>query len=155
LRLQYSTAQQSEKLQLSIVIAMPLYHQIIVTLPKYPKDGLVQLFKRHTKMILDNGGVVRGVEHHGIRPLPERARRKYASVDGTRHFWDARYVSSYFDASPKTLVEVERLLKNEEGVLRYFTVKKETGADRVRGGNYKNIFNSPGPGSAAAVGATP
>lgn len=121
---------------------MPLYHQIIVALPKYSKEGLVALFRKHTKTILDNGGVVRGIEHHGIRPLPERARRKYAATDGTRHFWDARYISSTFDASPKALVEVERFLRNEEGVLRVFTTKQEVGADRVRGGNYKNIFRT-------------
>jgi len=122
---------------------MPLYHQVIVALPKYSKEGLVGLFKKHSRTVLENGGVVRGIEHHGIRPLPERARRKYASTDGTRHFWDARYVSSYFDASPKALIEVERLLRNEEGVLRVFTIKKESGSARVRGGNWKNIFAPP------------
>jgi len=129
---------------------MPLYHQIIVTLPKYSREGLVGLFKKHTRTVLDNGGVVRGIEHHGIRPLPERARRRYASTDGTRHFWDARYVSSYFDASPKALTEVARLLRNEEGVLRFFTVKKESGAQRVRSGNFRNIF-SPKPSLSSAA----
>ena len=127
---------------------MPLYHQIIVALPKYPKDGLVTLFRKHTKTIMDNGGVVRGIENHGIRPLPERARRKYATTDGTRYFWDARYVSSHFDASPKALIEVDRMLRNEEGVLRWFTTRQEAGADRVRGENFKNTFRvqQPGPG---------
>jgi len=122
---------------------MPLYHQVIVALPKYSKEGLVTLFKKHTRTVIENGGVVRGIEHHGIRPLPERARRKYASTDGARHFWDARYVSSIFDASPKALTEVERLLRNEEGVLRVFTIKKESGVSRVRAGNYRNIFSPP------------
>ena len=120
---------------------MPLYHQIIVTLPKFGKEGLVTLFKKHSKTILELGGIIRGIEHHGIRPLPERARRKYASTDGTRHFWDARYTSSIFDASPKALIEVDRLLRNEEGVLRVFTTKKE-GASRVRSSNFKNVFQN-------------
>ena len=54
---------------------MPLYQQIIVALPKYPKSGLVDLFKRHSKLIINNGGVIRGIENHGIRPLPEKAKR--------------------------------------------------------------------------------
>lgn len=54
---------------------MPLYQQIIVALPKYEKEGLVGIFRRHSQLVLDSGGVVRGVENHGIRQLPERAKR--------------------------------------------------------------------------------
>jgi hypothetical protein len=45
---------------------MPLYQQIIVAIPKYPKEGLVSLFRKHTKTIMDNGGVVRGIEVNKI-----------------------------------------------------------------------------------------
>jgi hypothetical protein len=72
--------------------------------------------------------------------------RQYPTTDGTRYFWEARYVSTYFDASPKVLKEVERLLRNEEAILRFFTVKKTTAADRVRGYNYRNPYlKSPTP----------
>jgi ribosomal protein S6 len=54
---------------------MPFYQQLIVTMPKFPKEALVALFKRHSKLVIEHGGVVRGIEHHGIRPLPERATR--------------------------------------------------------------------------------
>lgn len=54
---------------------MPFYQQLIVTMPKFSKEALVGLFKRHSKLVIENGGVVRGIEHHGIRPLPERATR--------------------------------------------------------------------------------
>jgi ribosomal protein S6 len=54
---------------------MPLYQQIIVALPKVSKETLVTLTRKHCKLILDTGGNVRGVENHGIRQLPERARR--------------------------------------------------------------------------------
>ena len=64
--------------------------------------------------------MVRGIEHHGIRPLPERARRRYASTDGTRHFWDARYVSSYFDASPKAFGFPARNMQDEEHRSAFF-----------------------------------
>ena len=58
---------------------MPLYQQIIVTLPKLPKENLVQLFRKHTKLIQDHGGVVRGLENNGVRPLPEKAKKKFAT----------------------------------------------------------------------------
>lgn len=54
---------------------MPLYQHVLVALPKYPKEALTDLFRRYTKVVLDNGGVLRGIENHGIRMLPERARR--------------------------------------------------------------------------------
>lgn len=54
---------------------MVLYQQIIVALPKVPKEGLVALCRKHCKVILDSGGNVRGVENHGIRQLAERAKR--------------------------------------------------------------------------------
>ena len=54
---------------------MPLYQQIILALPKHPKSGLVDLCKRHSKLIISNGGVLRGIENHGIRSLPEKAKR--------------------------------------------------------------------------------
>ena len=34
---------------------MPLYQQLIVTVPKAGKDGLVNLFKRHTEIVQKNG----------------------------------------------------------------------------------------------------
>ncbi len=54
---------------------MPLYQQIIVALPKHSKQNLTELFKNYSLTILNHGGVVRGIEHHGIRMLPEQAKR--------------------------------------------------------------------------------
>ena len=123
---------------------MPFYQQIIVALPKYPKEGLVSICRKHANTIISNGGLVRGIENHGVRPLPERARRKYPTTDGSRYFWEARYITASFDASPKVLVETERLLRNEEGILRFFTVKGKTSAERSRGLSYRNPFLKTG-----------
>ena len=54
---------------------MPLYQQMIMMLPKAPKDRMVKILQQHAKIVLDSGGNYRGVENHGIRPLPERTRR--------------------------------------------------------------------------------
>lgn len=54
---------------------MPLYQQLIIALPNCPKPDLVALCRQHSKLILDQGGVVRGIENHGIRTLPARAKR--------------------------------------------------------------------------------
>jgi len=89
---------------------------------------------------MKQGGVVRGIEHHGVRPLPARARRKYVSMSGQRYFWDARFVTTTFDASPETLGDIKRLLRDDEGVIRYFTTKQTTNIDRLTATNYKNPY---------------
>lgn len=47
----------------------------ILLLFLYFKQGLVALFRRHTEIVLQNGGIVRGIENHGVRPLQARAKR--------------------------------------------------------------------------------
>lgn len=65
---------------------MPLYSQLIVALPGCSKESLVTMCRRHAKLILDNGGVVRGIENHGVRPLPARAKR-YSDVIEIPYLW--------------------------------------------------------------------
>jgi ribosomal protein S6 len=122
---------------------MPLYQQIILTIPKYTSEALVTLFKKHTKLIMKSGGTVRAIEHSGVRPLPEKTKRKFATRTGERYFWEARYVSSFFDASPQALVEVSRMLRNEEGVLRVHTLRRDTVEQRLQGKNWRNKYRHP------------
>jgi hypothetical protein len=53
---------------------MPTYQQIIMTIPKCSGEYLVKLMRNHAKTIMENGGNVRGIENHGIKPLAERTR---------------------------------------------------------------------------------
>jgi hypothetical protein len=46
---------------------MPVYQQMILAMPKVNKASLVRLFKNHTEIIMKAGGVVRGIENHGVR----------------------------------------------------------------------------------------
>ena len=66
--------------------------------------------------------------------------RKYATTDGQRYFWEVRYVTSTFDISPKGLLEVERVVKSDEGVLRHFTTKVESASQRFNSRSYKNPY---------------
>ena len=167
---------------------MPLYQQIIATMPKYPADKLVSLFQSHAKVILEHKGIVRGIEHHGIRPLPEQGRRsiyfirysvysnrvlsilyvcyciqkdflllifhflslfltmnhinrKYASTDGARATWDARFHTVTFDVAPVGLTALQRLLAVDEGILKAVTFKMKGSLERVHAKNYKNPYH--------------
>lgn len=53
-------------------------------------------------------------------------------------------MTSTFDASPKTMFEAERVLRNEEGIIRFYTVKTETTIDRANTRNFRNpLWNVP------------
>jgi ribosomal protein S6 len=54
---------------------MPTYQQILVALPKCDKTELCNIVRRYANVVLENGGVLRGVDNHGLRMLPERSKR--------------------------------------------------------------------------------
>ena len=138
---------------------MPLYQQIIATMPKYSTVNLVNLFKQHARIVIEHGGVVRGIEHHGIRPLSEKTRRwslccilhsvthhlwlnrKYATSDGSRSTLHARYHTVTMDVSPAGLEAVDRVIRIDEGVLKLHTFKLRGAVGRVHAKNYKNPYH--------------
>lgn len=73
---------------------------------------------------------MRGVENHGIRPLPFKIRSKYSPVE-ERYQQSARFVSIYYDAPVSTKNELEMALRVNEKILRYTTVKTPSIVDEV------------------------
>jgi ribosomal protein S6 len=66
--------------------------------------------------------------------------RKYITSDGLRYFWEARYVSSIFDLNPKALIEIERLLRTDEIILRFHTIRHVVSAEKFDSRSYKNPY---------------
>jgi hypothetical protein len=66
--------------------------------------------------------------------------RKYPTEDGERYFINARFITSTFDAAPKLLVDVERLLRGDEGVLRFYTSRTKNNIDKSRGTTFRNPY---------------
>ena len=88
------------------------------------------------------GGVLRSIENHGVRELCEKTTRRYADAEGKKSFWDARYVTLSLDISPRGLAEVNKVLATEDCVIRSFTMKKSTMADRLETRGYKMPFKN-------------
>ena len=65
-------------------------------------------------------------------PPPTTTTSRRAMEEEQKYHWRARYISSYFDASPKCVKEVERVLRLDENVLRFFTLRPKTQADLIR-----------------------
>jgi ribosomal protein S6 len=66
--------------------------------------------------------------------------RKYATSSGQRIVWDARYITATIDASPNALVELNRLLKSDEGILRHFTIKQPSEIQKAKWKDWRNIY---------------
>jgi len=54
----------------------------------------------------------------GIRQLPHRFKAKYVDQEGNRYYEKGRFISVFYDASPKAMREVEAILRNNEEILR-------------------------------------
>ncbi|TFJ86251.1 hypothetical protein NSK_002459 [Nannochloropsis salina CCMP1776] len=111
---------------------MPLYQQLIIARDIAKAPELTSLLKQCATTVLSNGGAMRGFENHGLRALSHRLRNRRAMEEEQKYHWRARYISSYFDVSPDTVKEVERVLRLDENVLRFFTLRPKTQADLIR-----------------------
>ena len=122
------------------------------------------------------GGVLRGVENHGVRDLPFRTKSfalfvtlllpvqgcsrwlrtphlllydfylacmhsRIVDSKGERHHWQSKLIVSTCDLSPRGLINVNRILRSSDDVLRFFTIReKNSGIDKVRSRKRSNPF---------------
>ena len=68
--------------------------------------------------IVNNGGIVRSIQNHGIRQVPHRFKAKYADREGNRYYEKGRFISVFYDANPNVMRQVEGILNLNEEVLR-------------------------------------
>lgn len=100
---------------------------------KYKKDyhSLTLLMKELSLKVVENGGIVRSIQNHGIRQLPHRFKAKYADREGNRYYERGRFISVFYDASPNTMRQVEGILNMNEEILRNTHLKASNKFDDV------------------------
>lgn len=81
-------------------------------------NNLTSLMKVISLKIVNNGGIVRSIQNHGIRQLPHRFKAKYADREGNRYYEKGRFISVFYDANPGVMREVEGILNLDEQILR-------------------------------------
>eukprot|EP00581_Thalassiosira_minuscula_P014678 CAMPEP_0183719040 /NCGR_PEP_ID=MMETSP0737-20130205/12136_1 /TAXON_ID=385413 /ORGANISM="Thalassiosira miniscula, Strain CCMP1093" /LENGTH=136 /DNA_ID=CAMNT_0025948717 /DNA_START=78 /DNA_END=488 /DNA_ORIENTATION=+ len=79
---------------------------------------LTALMKEISLKIVNNGGIVRSIQNHGIRQLPHRFKAKYADREGNRYYEKGRFISVFYDSNPTVMREVEGILNLNEEILR-------------------------------------
>ncbi|KAI8906711.1 hypothetical protein EDD86DRAFT_209595 [Gorgonomyces haynaldii] len=80
------------------------------------RDTHKALLKECAKFVLDNQGVVRQFQNLGERDLPYRMKRHQQLFDY------ASYYTMTFDASPRTMIELQKQLKRNELVIRHTVI---------------------------------
>lgn len=72
-------------------------------------------------------------------------RRKYVNAQGNKIYWDARYVSAYFDVTPKALTDINRILKLDEIVIRSHTIRVPSAVQKCDSKRYDNPYINAKP----------
>mmetsp|Transcript_13329 Transcript_13329/g.23872 ORF Transcript_13329/g.23872 Transcript_13329/m.23872 type:complete len:135 (-) Transcript_13329:262-666(-) len=79
---------------------------------------LTALMKEVSLKIVNNGGIIRSIQNHGIRQVPHRFKAKYADREGNRYYEKGRFISVFYDANPNVMRQVEGILNLNEEILR-------------------------------------
>ena len=95
--------------------------------------------KQVSLKVVENGGIVRSIQNHGLRTFPHRFKAKYPDyLTQQRYYEQGRFVSVYYDANPATLRQVELLLNMNDQILRVTHLKSRSKLDWI---NYKHDKN--------------
>ena len=88
--------------------------------------------KQVSHKIVDNGGIIRSVQNHGVREFPHRVQAKYPDYKtGQRYYEKGRYISLYYEAGPQTIKDVEKILSMNDQVLRNTHLKTRSKLDYI------------------------
>ena len=88
--------------------------------------------KQISHKIVENGGLVRSIQNHGIRQFPHRVQAKNPDyITGQRYFEKGRYISVYYDSNPSTRAQVQKILTMNDQVLRNSHLKARSKLDLI------------------------
>lgn len=90
------------------------YELAIVIDPTLESDAVEGILERVNRLITEDGGLVQGIDRWGRRRLAYE-------IDGHR---EGNYFFVNFQANPALSIELERVMRITDGVLRYLLVKQ-------------------------------
>ena len=92
---------------------MSFYENLILVRPDLTAAKVADLNKKYAKVVADKGGKVVKSEDWGLRDLAYKIQKNRK----------AYYVLTYLDAPADAVLELERLMRLDENLLRYMTLK--------------------------------
>jgi len=94
---------------------MPLYENVFIARQDISGAQVDQLADTFTQLIADQGGEIKKREYWGLRNLAYRMNKNRKG----------HYVLFNIDAPPAAIAELERMMRINEDVLRYLTLRIE------------------------------
>lgn len=109
---------------------MPTYEIMTIAGARATSSHLADLVKRLSVDVIGSGGVVRGIDHLGLRPLAYRMRshKKYHNI--------GRYFRITLQSSPQVLDGITQTLRQDSHIVKYLVTKQKDIAP-------KQVFRPP------------
>lgn len=94
---------------------MPFYENVFVARQDLTPAKVTELTQKYTDVIVKDGGKVAKTEDWGLRTLAYKIKKNRKGY----------YVLMNIDAPAAAIIEMERLMRLDENLLRYLTIKVE------------------------------
>lgn len=94
---------------------MPFYETVYIARQDLAPNQVEQMTDQFTKIIKDNGGKIHKTEYWGLRPFAYRINKAKRG----------HYTLIESDTPPAALLEMERLMRLNEDVVRYLTIRED------------------------------
>jgi small subunit ribosomal protein S6 len=91
------------------------YESMLVIAPTVPEEEIDAFIDKFAQLIVNQGGEITEIDRLGRRRLAYEIR----------DFTEGYYVVLYFNAEPDAIVELERVYKITDNVLRSVVVRKD------------------------------
>jgi len=105
--------------QLPLHLKMPLYNITAIARAGSPQAEVHSLLTKLSKIVLERGGVVAGINNWGVQDL---AYRMKARQEFHTH---GRFMQIKLVSSPDALKELERNMKLDDRLLRWMVIKQK------------------------------
>ena len=92
---------------------MSFYENLFVVRPDLTQAKVDELTAKYAKVVADKGGKIVKQENWGLRDLAYKIQKNRK----------AYYVLTYIEAPAAAIIEMERLMRLDENLLRYLTTK--------------------------------
>mmetsp|Transcript_20475 Transcript_20475/g.28585 ORF Transcript_20475/g.28585 Transcript_20475/m.28585 type:complete len:173 (-) Transcript_20475:195-713(-) len=96
---------------------MPGYEILCIAKVTKP-ETYARIFKKASGIVLRDGGLIRGIDNLGTRPLPYRMKAH------TKYNYYGNFFKFRIQASPSTLFEVDKSFRADEDMIRWTPLKQ-------------------------------
>ncbi|PWN91577.1 hypothetical protein FA10DRAFT_300176 [Acaromyces ingoldii] len=104
---------------------MPLYELFCIAASSESSAPFRDLIRSTSRLIMDHGGAVRGVQYWQRRALAQRARRHQQYHETGDHFL------LHFDTNPRILNQLSSRLRADPRVIKWTTLKLGERLDQI------------------------